>query len=58
MYSVSTEYSQTVGGTKSFISYKITAGGPIDDTDPYPADGCTADTGYMACLTEPSCRAN
>ena len=52
VYSVGTEYSQTVGGAKSFASYKIKASNPIDDTDPFPADGCTADTGYTACLTD------
>ncbi len=52
VYSVSTEYSQTVGGTKSYVSYKVTAGTPTDDTDAFPADGCTADTGYTACLTD------
>ena len=52
VFSVSDEYSQTVNGTKSFVSYKIKAGTPIDDTDPFPADGCTADTGYTACLTD------
>jgi hypothetical protein len=43
------------------INYDMSAGTPIVDTDPFPASGCTPDTGsiykdnsgYSSCLTDP-----
>jgi hypothetical protein len=56
VYSVPTEYYQVVGGVKTPFKYVIHAGTPIVDTTPFPSDGCTADKGYTACLTDDQLR--
>jgi hypothetical protein len=52
VYSVDTEYTQTVNGDKTAISYDIKAGTPITDTNDLPSDGCPVDSGYSACITD------
>ena len=46
IYSIDTEYYEVVGGLKTYVSYKITAGTPVVDTDAYPANGCKPAPGY------------
>ena len=63
-YSVLTQYYDTVGGTIDPISYSVTAGTPLTDTDAYPTDTagkctspvsasrpCVTDTGLQNELT-------
>ena len=56
VYSVDTEYYQTVVGLKTYITYKITAGTPVVDTDAYPANGCKPAPGFTACITDAQLR--
>ncbi|MCU1387666.1 MAG: hypothetical protein JWL72_1004, partial [Ilumatobacteraceae bacterium] len=51
-YSVATEYYQEAGGAKTGVTYHITAGTSVVDTQPFPADGCTVLTGYDRCITD------
>jgi hypothetical protein len=51
-FSVSTEYYQDIGGTKTSVKYVIHAGTPIVDTDAFPANGCTPASGHTACITD------
>jgi hypothetical protein len=57
VYSVDTEYYQVVDGLKQFITYKITAGTPLLDSDAFPANGCKPAPGYSACLNDSQLRA-
>jgi hypothetical protein len=52
VYSIDTEYYDMVGGVKTYISYKFTAGKPLVDTDSYPASGCKEAPGFSACITD------
>ncbi len=54
VYSIATEYYQSVNGVKTPLTYKITAGTPIIDTAPFPTPGCTPapGKGYRGCVTE------
>lgn len=52
VYSVATEYYREVGGTRTNIDYRITAGAPVVDTQPFPADGCEVQDGYDHCITD------
>ncbi len=52
VYSVATEYYDKVGGVKTYMTYKLTAGTPLEDTDAFPANGCKQAPGYSACLTD------
>ncbi len=56
VYSINTEYYAVVGGVKTYITYKITAGTPLEDTDAFPANGCKPAPGYSACLTDAQLR--
>ena len=56
IYSIDTEYYGVVGGLKTYISYKITAGTPVVDTDGYPANGCKPAPGFTACITDAQLR--
>ena len=56
MYSVETEYSQNINGTKTAITYNITAGTPIIDNGDLPSSGCPIDSGYTACITDAQLR--
>ena len=57
VYSVLSEYYQEAGGTTTNIAYHITAGTPVVDTQPFPADGCDVLAGYDACITDDQLRA-
>jgi hypothetical protein len=52
VYSVDTEYYQVASGVQTHIRYDIRAGGPVVDTDPFPADLCRPAPGYTACITD------
>jgi hypothetical protein len=52
IFSLLTEYYDVVGGVKTYISYKFTAGEPIVDTATYPTSGCKPAPGFFACLTD------
>ena len=56
VYSVDTEYSQNLDGTKTAITYNIVAGTPIVDNDDLPSNGCSVDSGYTACITDAQLR--
>jgi hypothetical protein len=56
VYSVATEYAQTVNGDKTGISYDIMAGTPVTDTGDLPGDGCPIDSGFTACITDAQLR--
>jgi hypothetical protein len=56
VYSVDTEYYDKTNGAKTYVSYKITAGTPIDDGDAFPASGCTPASGYRACIKDEQLR--
>jgi hypothetical protein len=58
VYSIATEYSQTIHGVRTPISYKITAGAPIVDHSPLPRSGCRANgaDGYTSCITDAQLR--
>lgn len=56
VYSINTEYSETVGQTTSQIQYQIHAGTAITDTSPFPSGGCTPSAGYTACVTDAQLR--
>jgi hypothetical protein len=56
VYSVATEYTQTVNGNKTAISYDIKAGTPVTDTSDLPSDGCPVDSGLTACITDAQLR--
>jgi hypothetical protein len=56
VYSVATEYTQTVNGDKTTISYDIKAGTPVTDTSDLPSDGCPVDSGLTACITDAQLR--
>ncbi|MDQ2727255.1 MAG: hypothetical protein M3Y91_05210 [Actinomycetota bacterium] len=49
-------YQQASGGPAQHIDYAVTAGTEVDVADAYPAQsptaGCTADTGYSACVAD------
>ena len=57
VYSVGTEYYDVTGNVPVFIKYNIHAGGPVVDTDAFPADGCHPAPGYKACITDKQLRA-
>jgi Phosphate-induced protein 1 conserved region len=57
VFSVLTEYYQTVDGLKKFITYKFTAHAPIVDTAAFPANGCKPAPGNSACITDAQLRA-
>ena len=52
VYSVMSEYYREVGGTRTNIEYHITAGAPVVDTQPFPADGCDVLAGFDRCITD------
>ena len=52
VYSVDTEYYEVAGGAKSYIHYRIHAGGPIVDTDAFPPQQCHPAPGFTACITD------
>jgi hypothetical protein len=56
VYSVDTEYSQDLNGTKTAVTYNITAGTPIVDNNDLPSNGCPVDSGYTACITDAQLR--
>ena len=56
VFSIATEYSEDIGGTKASISYTIHAGTPIVDTDAFPGNGCTPAHGYPVCITDSQLR--
>ncbi|MCU1397802.1 MAG: hypothetical protein JWN62_911 [Acidimicrobiales bacterium] len=58
VYSINAEYYQTNSdGTQTNIAYKITAGTPIIDTEPFPANGCElANDQYAGCITDDQIR--
>lgn len=58
VYSINSEYYQvSADGTQTNLEYKITAGEPIIDTQPFPADGCTpASDQYLGCITDDQLR--
>ena len=47
VYSIDTEYYDKVGGVKTYMTYKLTAGTPLEDTDAFPANGCKQAPGYF-----------
>ena len=57
VFSVLTEYYETVDGLKKYITYKFTAGTPIVDTAAFPANGCKPAPGNSACVTDSQLRA-
>ncbi|HEY4333754.1 MAG TPA: Ig-like domain-containing protein [Ilumatobacteraceae bacterium] len=58
VFSVPTEYYQVNSdSSKTGIQYKITAGTPIVDTNPFPANGCTPVQGMTNCITDSQIRA-
>ena len=57
VFSVLTEYYETVDGLKKYITYKFTAGTPIVDTAAFPANGCKPAPGNSACITDSQLRA-
>ena len=57
VYSNATEYYQKSNGAKTFITYKISAGKPIVDTDSLPSNGCKPSSGFAACITDDQLRA-
>jgi hypothetical protein len=56
VYSIDTEYYDKSNGAKTYVTYKITAGTPIVDGDPFPPNGCTPASGYTACITDEQLR--
>ncbi len=56
VYSINTEYYETVDGADKHISYAISAGEPVIDTQPFPADGCAPDSGFTSCITDDQLR--
>ena len=52
VYSVTSQYYSIAGSTKTFLRYKYTAGTPIVDTHPFPANGCTPVSGFTNCITD------
>jgi hypothetical protein len=56
VYSILTEYYDVEGGVKTYVSYKITSGTPLVDTDAFPANGCKPAPGYTACITDAQIR--
>ncbi len=52
VYSVDTEYYDVTDNVPAFIKYNIDAGGPVVDTDRFPANGCQPAPGYRACITD------
>ncbi len=58
MYSIATEYYGMAGSVKVPITYKITSGAPIIDTNPLPKNGCVANTanGYTSCISDAQLR--
>ncbi len=57
VFSVLTEYYQTVDGLKKYLTYKFTAATPIVDTAAFPANGCRPAPGNSACVTDGQLRA-
>ncbi len=58
VYSLLGEYYGKTAGGKRALRYRITAGKPIIDTTPLPADGCEpAGNEYGACLSDAQLRA-
>ncbi|MCU1400339.1 MAG: hypothetical protein JWN62_3448 [Acidimicrobiales bacterium] len=51
-YSVTTEYYQELAGARTNLAYQITAGTPVVDPQPFPADGCQVLTGYDRCIVD------
>jgi hypothetical protein len=56
VYSVAAEYTQTVNGDKTAISYDIKAGTPVADSSDLPSDDCPVDSGFTACITDAQLR--
>ena len=61
VFSVATQYYQQAtpaGSPIQHIQYRVTAGSEVDDTAAFPAQGgasgCTAATGFSACVTDGS----
>ncbi|MDQ6784724.1 MAG: hypothetical protein M3063_15065 [Actinomycetota bacterium] len=52
VYSVNTEYYQTINGQNTNIKYLIHAGAEHDDTNTYPTEGCKPAPKYTACVTD------
>jgi hypothetical protein len=58
VFSIATEYYSQINGVKTPITYKITMGTPIVDTNAFPPAGCTpnAADGLTSCVTDPQLR--
>jgi hypothetical protein len=52
VYSVDTEYSDTAGGSKTSIAYRIQSRPKIVDAGAFPSNGCKPASGYTACITD------
>ncbi len=57
VYSVDTEYYAATAGVKTYVRYRIHAGGPVVDTDSFPAQDCSPAPGFTACITDAQLRA-
>jgi hypothetical protein len=56
VYSIDTEYYDKSNRAKTYVTYKIKAGTPIVDGDPFPPNGCMPASGYTACITDDQLR--
>jgi len=56
VYSVPTEYSETVDGQQRQIAYTMHFGGEQDDARDFPNSGCAVDPGYSRCITDAQLR--
>ncbi len=56
IYSILTEYYDKSGGVKTYVTYKMTAGTPLQDTDAFPTNGCQPAPGFSACITDAQIR--
>ncbi len=52
VYSILSEYFDVVGGVKTYLTYKLASGTPLEDTDAFPANGCKPAPGFSACITD------
>lgn len=56
VYSIDTEYYDTVNSVKSYITYNFKAGTSLVDTAPYPSTGCKPTGGATTCITDAQIR--
>jgi hypothetical protein len=58
VYSIATEYYSNIAGVKTPVTYNITAGTPIIDTNKLPPSGCVANAanGYTSCVSDAQLR--